>query len=41
MLFTQFGINYNKIEEVYKRGTTLIRVSEDPKEEKKKKKQPK
>lgn len=26
LLFTQFGINYNKEEEVYKRGTILIRM---------------
>lgn len=30
MLFTQFGINYNNIEEVYKRGSILIRMI-DPK----------
>ena len=32
ILFSQFGINYNEVEEIYKRGTILIRTSPSPAE---------
>ena len=40
ILFTEFGLNYNTVEEVFKRGTILIRMSggTSKKDEKKQKK---
>jgi len=33
LLFSKFGINYNKLPQLYRKGTTLIWQSEQPKEE--------